>query len=225
MVKCVDLDSTEESGWYGSGVVPIVNQDENIHGNDDYYTSYYECYFYVDTLGKWYFSTDSDDASEICIDDKVVAYWYGGHGSADRWEHKVEIRVSQYESNEWVASTRGNYDGTYKLSSLPPGSYRLQADAPGYVSEFYNETPSLDQSTPVVVNASEDTSDINFTLEKAAVPGNANGDGKTTIDEVQRCINQFLGIAPAEPCNDLNNDGQVTIDEVQKVINAFLGKK
>jgi hypothetical protein len=55
------------------------------------------------------------------------------------------------------------------------------------------------------------------------LPGDCNSDGKTTIDEVQRCINQFLDIAPAEPCNDLNNDGQVTIDEVQRVINAFLG--
>jgi hypothetical protein len=47
--------------------------------------------------------------------------------------------------------------------------------------------------------------------------------GKPPIDEVQRCINQFLDITAAEPCNDLNNDGQVTIDEVQRVINAFLG--
>ncbi|MCD6296780.1 MAG: SBBP repeat-containing protein, partial [Deltaproteobacteria bacterium] len=58
-----------------------------------------------------------------------------------------------------------------------------------------------------------------------ALPGDANGDGKTTIDEVQKAINQFLSIVKAEPCNDLDNDGQVTIDEMQKVINAFLGKK
>jgi len=39
------------------------------------------------------------------------------------------------------------------------------------------------------------------------VSDDRNGDGKTTIDEVQRCINQFLGISPVEPCNDLNDDG------------------
>jgi hypothetical protein len=55
------------------------------------------------------------------------------------------------------------------------------------------------------------------------MPGDANGDGRTTIDEVQKAINQFLGITAAEPCNDLNGNGQVTIDEIQKVINAFLG--
>jgi hypothetical protein len=53
--------------------------------------------------------------------------------------------------------------------------------------------------------------------------GDRNGDGQTTIDELQACINQFLGSTDAEPYNDLNGDSQVTIDEVQKVINAFLG--
>jgi hypothetical protein len=55
------------------------------------------------------------------------------------------------------------------------------------------------------------------------LPGDCNGDGGTTIDEVQRAINQFLGISAVQPCCDLNGNGQVTIDEVQRVINAFLG--
>ncbi len=55
------------------------------------------------------------------------------------------------------------------------------------------------------------------------LPGNCNGDGGVTIDEVQRGINEFLGIAPVQACNDLNTNGQVTIDEAQKIINAFLG--
>jgi len=55
------------------------------------------------------------------------------------------------------------------------------------------------------------------------LPGDCNGDGQTKIDEVQRAINQFLGISSVQPCCDLNGNGQVTIDEVQKVINSFLG--
>ena len=57
------------------------------------------------------------------------------------------------------------------------------------------------------------------------LPGDCNGDGQTTIDEIQKSINQFLEVSPVEPCNDLNGDGRVTIDELQKVINAFLGLK
>jgi len=56
----------------------------------------------------------------------------------------------------------------------------------------------------------------------ATIPGDCNGDGQTTIDEVQKAINQYLEVSPAQPCNDLNGNGQVTIDELQKVINAFL---
>ena len=55
--------------------------------------------------------------------------------------------------------------------------------------------------------------------------GDCNGDSQVSIDEVQKCINCFLGIQ--DDCcdkSDLNSDGQVTIDEVQKVINAFLGR-
>jgi hypothetical protein len=55
------------------------------------------------------------------------------------------------------------------------------------------------------------------------VPGDCNGDGQTSIDEVQKAINQFLGIASVESCCDLNGNGQVSIDEVQRMINAFLG--
>jgi hypothetical protein len=61
------------------------------------------------------------------------------------------------------------------------------------------------------------------TLSSVPLPGDCNRDGRTTIDEVQRAINQFLGISEVQRCNDLNGNGQVTIDELQKVINAFLG--
>jgi len=185
LLKCVDVDATEESGWYGSSIVNIIDHEENIHGNDDYYTSYYECYFYVETAGTWYFSTDSDDASEIVIDDNLVAYWYGWHESADRWEHKAaEIRVFEYETNKWLSSTRGNADGTYNTCSLPSGTYRIEVEAPGYVKQ---------QSDPITVNASESTS-INFSLEKA---GYISG---KVCDENGNPIANLEVIAQSEAC-------------------------
>lgn len=60
-------------------------------------------------------------------------------------------------------------------------------------------------------------------LVSVMIPGDCNDDGKTTIDEVQKCINQYLGISPVQPCNDLNGDGRVTTDELERVINAYLG--
>ena len=93
LAKCVEEDSTEESGWFGWSFVDAVHQDENIHGNDDYYTSYYEGFFYVETPGTWQFATDSDDASEIEIDGLVVASWYGSHGAAGNWSHYGSIEL------------------------------------------------------------------------------------------------------------------------------------
>ena len=61
-------------------------------------------------------------------------------------------------------------------------------------------------------------------IEDTGVPGDCNGNGETSIDEVQKAINCFLGIQNSccDMC-DFNSNGQVTIEEVQKVINAFLG--
>jgi YD repeat-containing protein len=70
-----------------------------------------------------------------------------------------------------------------------------------------------------------------------SIPGDCDGDGAVSIGEVQKAINQFLGIAqagalgfaqaeaPVPPsCGvDCNGDGTVSIGEVQKVINGFLG--
>ena len=90
----MEQDSTAETGWYGASIVAKVYQDENIHGNDDHYTSYYEAFFYVDTAGIWQFATDSDDASEIEIDGQVVASWYGGHVVSGGWSHSGSINLA-----------------------------------------------------------------------------------------------------------------------------------
>jgi hypothetical protein len=96
-------------------------------------------------------------------------------------------------------------------------------------SNNYGLIPVIGQSSAIGTSSSTDYINqagfwyavtANFTQIR---PGDCNGDGQTTIDEVQRAINQFLGISGVEPCCDLNGNGQVTIDELQKVINAFLG--
>jgi hypothetical protein len=79
--------------------------------------------------------------------------------------------------------------------------------------------PAIDKKEGTIEALFDDV----MVIGPSGLPGDANGDGRTTIDEVQKAINQFLGISSVEPYCDLNRDGHVTIDEVQKVINAFLG--
>jgi len=129
--------------------------------------------------------------------------------------------------NEWIKQV-------YNVSTLKDEFSRLNAICYFDVSKMETidtETHSfsdisVDYRMPEVPNVYKDViMDPYFISGK--IPGDANGDGTTTIDEVQKCINCFLGIEIENDCCDkcdVNNDGQVTIDDVQKVINAFLGK-
>jgi hypothetical protein len=53
-------------------------------------------------------------------------------------------------------------------------------------------------------------------------PGDCDGGGTVSIDEVQSAINMYLGLKSPAVCVDINSNG-VSIDEVQKVINGYLG--
>jgi hypothetical protein len=55
------------------------------------------------------------------------------------------------------------------------------------------------------------------------IPGDCDGNGTTSIGEVQKAINMFLGSIPPGCGVDCSEDGVISIGEVQKVINAFLG--
>jgi hypothetical protein len=55
------------------------------------------------------------------------------------------------------------------------------------------------------------------------LPGDCDGDGEVSIGEMQRAINMFLGVEPANCGADCNGDWEISIGEVQRVINAFLG--
>jgi hypothetical protein len=208
MAQCVNVDGIEEPGWYGESVVSFVYQNQNIHGNDDNYTSYYEAYFYVDTAGLWWFSTDSDDASGILIDDRLIAYWYSGHGYADRWEHKFDINLLLYDTGEWVESTRGNPDGTFRFTNLPSGNYIVQATAPGYFGEFFEETPDWDQATAVTLTGSEGAVGVDFTLEKQI---DTDGDGMS--DDWEQLIidvdseDDIVDMYDVLPQDDYDGDG------------------
>jgi len=64
-----------------------------------------------------------------------------------------------------------------------------------------------------------------------ACEGDCNGDGVTSIGEIQQTVNLFLGAPlcsaahPERNCAaaDANCDGLVSIGEVQETVNAFLG--
>jgi hypothetical protein len=166
LVAALDINSSTEAGWYGSSVVSSIDQDENIHGSDDDYSSDYEGYFYVATPGVWQFSIDSDDSSEIVIDENIVAWWYYAHPVTGRWENKFNISVWRYDTRELIAQTSGNADGSYTVANLYAGSYMVTVASPGYVNQWYSIASDANAARRVEVQAGRNTANVNFLLNK-----------------------------------------------------------
>lgn len=141
-----------------------------------------------------------------------TSFTYSTGGSSSNLGHSVEYQFDWKgdgtDLSLWGSATQSK---TWTVS----GTYSVKARA------------RCTQHTSIVSSWSEALSAVIST----PLPGDCNGDGRTTIDEIQRCINQFLGLIPADSCCDLIclncpiplRDGQVTIDEIQREINAFLG--
>ena len=70
----------------GISTAPFVSQSltSNIQGftfSADYYSVEFVGFLYAATSGTYTFGVNSDDGSDLFIDGKLVAYWYGGHGT------------------------------------------------------------------------------------------------------------------------------------------------
>jgi hypothetical protein len=64
---------------------------------------------------------------------------------------------------------------------------------------------------------------LSATVAALQCPGDLNGDGTVTIDEIVRAVNAALNSCTADPCpGDLNGDHVVTIDEIVTAIGAAL---
>jgi hypothetical protein len=83
-------------------------------------------------------------------------------------------------------------------------------------------TTSVDTVNDRVCGQTASLSPFVIGYRKNLKPGDCDGGGSITIDEVQNAINMYLGLKASAVCVDLNGDG-VSIDEVQKVINGYLG--
>lgn len=68
----------------------------------------------------------------------------------------------------WAASDETGSDGSYRLT-LPAGAYKvLCRGVPGWFNQYYNRVSSDDLATPVNATGGQETSGIDFVLERAA---------------------------------------------------------
>ncbi|MBK8139213.1 MAG: hypothetical protein IPK52_25915 [Chloroflexi bacterium] len=86
-------------------------------------------------------------------------------------------------------------DGTFRFNGSQSGNYRIEAYASGYESEFWLETTFYNSATPVVVNAPNETSGINFTLgPDGAISGtiSLNDSGVLALANPTVCVNDYF---------------------------------
>lgn len=96
---------------------------------------------------------------------------------------------------------------------------------------------AIDPAAPVASYALPCTADANSTagpaiasctpgqvIVETRIPGDCDGDGKVTIDELITAVNIALGSLPVTACPafDTNADGQVTIEDLIAAVNAAL---
>lgn len=95
---------------------------------------------------------------------------------------KDEVRITAYANDDSaVASTALRANGTYEISNLEPGQFRLKFDSrsEAYQTEFYNDVHHLIDARPITVDANTSTSiDAELTsteadpdTDPATVPG------------------------------------------------------
>jgi len=75
-------------------------------------------------------------------------------------------------------------DGSYTITTLITGQYRVRAYAEGYIEEYYDGVYEYDQATPVSVTMPDDTPGIDFTLDLGGtISGHVyQSDGTTPVE-------------------------------------------
>jgi hypothetical protein len=118
---------------------------------------------------------------------------------------------------DYGMSARTGTDGSYTVTGLPSGNYRVNVRADGYISEYYDGTYNYIVATPVSVTMPDDTPNIDFSLE---VGGSISGyvyeaDGTTPVAgaEVSASLIYDEAMEPPEPVRPVitGSDGGYTI--------------
>jgi protocatechuate 3,4-dioxygenase beta subunit len=92
-------------------------------------------------------------------------------------------------------------DGSYTIPGVPVGTYYVMADAPGYLSMFYDNTTDFSLAKPVTVRDGQVTRNIDFAMQAIPV-GTGSISGRVTRESDGRPIAKaMIFISPEDnPC-------------------------
>jgi len=160
-----------------------------------------------------------------------VQYVFTGWSDAGGASHTIAVGTS---TATYSASFKTQYQLTTVAYPSPGGAVTpasgtyfdsgsgvmiAATPVPPYVFDFWNgDTSGAGNPTSITMNGPKS---VTATFSVPGFTCDLNGDGATSVADVQLIINEALGVVPAT--HDLNHDGVATVADIQKVINAALG--
>ncbi|MEO8392024.1 MAG: choice-of-anchor Q domain-containing protein, partial [Chloroflexota bacterium] len=83
------------------------------------------------------------------------------------------VLVSVERTDGWLSwhGSSLNADGSYLISRLPAGTYRVLATGDTYVSEYYDNVVDMNNATLITIGTGQSVTNIDFTLAPAVSPG------------------------------------------------------
>jgi hypothetical protein len=132
----------------------------------------------------------------------ISGHIYQSDGVTPVVRAKVFVRPSKYYRDQGFGAIT-DADGSYTIENLPLGSFKVTAQAGGYVElvQYYNDVYGWNNASDVVVTPPDDTAGIDINLERA---GSISGfvyasDGMTPIPN-------FV-VAVSDPTGRIDDDG------------------
>lgn len=115
------------------------------------------------------------------------------------------------------------------LLGLGDGSFAPKVDFDVAPAPFAVALADFDRDRRLdIAVTSQDAEAVSLLLNRTALPaqcpGDCDGSGEVTIDELIRMVNIALGTTELNQCRagDANGDGEITIDEIVRAVNAAL---
>ncbi|MGE3499000.1 MAG: hypothetical protein AB7N53_14020 [Candidatus Binatia bacterium] len=168
--------------------------------------------------GELYTVADGTEISlEVVSAAQGVALRLNGEAIAPGMRGLVGTAPDLHNHPSWQITARDGATGDYAIV------FKLITDAPAYAESQQYEVLVTNQPTPTPSAPTPSaTPTATRTPAAPACPGDCNGDGAATVDELVRGVGAALGSGGMCEAFDLDGDGGVSISELVAMVGAAL---